>query len=160
MVPIIFLDVDGVLNHRGVFTQGCGVDPLCPNAIKRLLGLIETTGAKIVLSSTWRLGGKESRQVAKLAGAGVMAHAHDDWSTVDLPVEFHNGLVVMDDPRRGREIKEWLDRHPEHSEFVIIDDDSDMMPDQMPRFVKTSFDTGLLDAHCDRAAAILSTNPQ
>src|SRR5262249_43618 len=58
--PIIFLDVDGVLNHRGVFRPGNGPDPLCPKAVRRLIDLVAVAGARIVVSSTWRLGGIDS----------------------------------------------------------------------------------------------------
>jgi hypothetical protein len=47
--PIIFLDVDGVLNHRAVFLPSIGPDPLCPKAVDRFLRLIVETGAQVVL---------------------------------------------------------------------------------------------------------------
>lgn len=157
MSPIIFLDVDGVLNHRAVFTPRAGVAPLCPHAVGRFLKLVEETKAEVVLSSTWRLplGDRETIHIRKLRAESILAKAHKDWRTIDLPVAFQNGLIVDSDPRRGYEIAEWLSRHPEHTNFVIIDDDADMLPEQIPYFIQTSFDTGLLDEHCDQARAIL-----
>ena len=44
-MKVLFLDVDGVINIPA------GMDP---NLLENLRGVIETTGAKIVLSSDWR----------------------------------------------------------------------------------------------------------
>ena len=90
----------------------------------------------------------------KLHASGAIDCLHDDWRTVDLPNQIENG-ILLPDSRRGREIAEWLSRHQEHCNFVILDNDSDMLPEHEPRFVQTSFDTGLLDQHCARALAIL-----
>ena len=155
--PIVFLDVDGLLNHRGAFLPSIGPDPLCPKAIDRSLRLIADTGTQVVLSSTWRLSGPDTKHMQKLRNAGVMNSAHKDWRTIDLPSTFQSGVIIDHGPRRGREIADWLSRHPEHGNFAIIDDDSDMLPEQMPRFVQTSFDTGLLDEHCDKVRVILNT---
>lgn len=157
--PVLFLDVDGVLNHRGVFSPDIGPDPLCPKAVDRLCKMVSATGSKVVLSSTWRLGGKASRHVRKLQMSGVLDSAHGDWRTVDLPCKFVNGLVIVDDPRRGREIAEWLSRHPEVTTYAIVDDDGDMLPEQAKVFVQTSFDTGLLDEHVEQLTAILNDRP-
>ena len=46
---------------------------------------------------------------------------------------------------RGHEIQEWLDKHPEVTRYAILDDDSDMLPEQMPNFFKTTFQNGLIE---------------
>lgn len=46
---------------------------------------------------------------------------------------------------RGHEIQAWLDKHPEVEKYAILDDDSDMLPEQMPNFFKTTFQNGLLE---------------
>lgn len=159
--PIIFLDVDGVLNHRSVFLPWKGPDPLCDDAVRRFKGLMERTEARVVLSSTWRLGAQPSRQVEKLRAHGVLDRAHEDWRAADLPCQFVRGIIVDDDPRRGREIAEWLGRHPEVTRYAIVDDDGDMLPEQGPFFVQTSFTAGgLQDHHIDRLERILSTHGQ
>lgn len=155
-MKIIFLDIDGVLNHRAVFTPKTGPAVLCPKAVARFRRLVERSGAKVVLSSTWRLGDPSTcRYIAKLRSAGVLDHAHEDWRTVRLPWPL-GASIAIDGPCRGDEIAEWLSRHPEITAYVIIDDDSDMLREQMPSFVKTTFENGLLDGHCQVAEAILS----
>ena len=34
---------------------------------------------------------------------------------------------------RGQEIQEWLDKHPEVEDYAILDDDSDMLPEQFAK---------------------------
>lgn len=53
-LKIIFLDVDGVINtNRNHFTK---LDEI---ALEYLKIIIESTGAKIVISSSWRTGSLE-----------------------------------------------------------------------------------------------------
>ncbi len=52
MGPFIFLDIDGVLNSRNAHANGyC---PVCPACVKPLNGIIERTGAKVIVISAWR----------------------------------------------------------------------------------------------------------
>ena len=143
---ILFLDVDGVLNNEAVFrSRKYGPAPLCPHCVARFHRLVAETDCRIVLSSAWR--GMPTLE-RKLSRAGIFYRAHRDKRTV--------GLSGSDD-RRGREIAEWLGRHPEIKTYAIVDDDGDMLPEQEPFFVQTSFKTGLLDEHVSRLIAILQT---
>jgi hypothetical protein len=151
MKKILFLDVDGVLNHRACFSPSRGGSPLCPHAIARLQTVVEKTGCRVVLSSTWRT---LPRFVDRLEEQGGFPGRHEDWRTIEMPVEVKNG-VVMTTRCRGEEIAEWLSRHPEVERFAIVDDDSDMLDAQKPHFVQTTFETGLLDEHAARLVEIL-----
>lgn len=58
MEKIIFLDFDGVLNSQLWYIRTKGnreIDDLDTEAIGFLNTLIKNTGAKVVVSSTWRL---------------------------------------------------------------------------------------------------------
>jgi hypothetical protein len=154
MKRILFLDIDGVLNYRAVFVPG-NPAPICPQAWARCKRVIEATGAKIVLSSTWRKGvlGAD-RHLDKLKSIGLFPLTHADWRTpFNLPPVGEGPLAEY--PKRGDEIASWLSDHPEVTHFAIIDDDSDMLENQNPFFVRTDFDTGLLDWHCDKLIEIL-----
>jgi hypothetical protein len=151
MTSVLFLDVDGVLNHRACFMPSRGGSPLCPDAVRRLRGVVAFTGCKVVLSSTWRM---LDRHVDKLKSAGGFPSPHDDWRTGELHRKSEGGSIIIS--RRGDEIAEWLSRHPEVTRYAIVDDDSDMLPEQKPFFVQTTFDTGLLDEHADRLIEILT----
>jgi hypothetical protein len=149
---VLFLDIDGVLNHRGVYGLGEAA-PLCPDAMTQLKRVIDETGCKIVLSSTWRLMPK---LVDKLPVAIVTGHFHGDWRTIEIRHGVSPGGVYLP-TKRGEEIAEWLGRHPEVERYAIVDDDSDFLEDQLPFFVKTSFDAGGLTAECaDRLIALLA----
>lgn len=112
MITAIFLDFDGtIVSERTKFRSG---DPAC---IGWLNQLIDETGAKIVVTSTWRIGkdGPDLPYVQNLLrGWGV---------TGDVI-----GVTPDLSPRaRGYEIDRFLLRHNEHIEnFVILDDDRDM----------------------------------
>lgn len=130
MDKIIFLDIDGVLN---VIPQGYDkYGAIFHNHFEENLRiLINKTDAKIVISSTWRMSGLEVMQnmwkERKLAGEVIDITPCDRWME-DYEIEGRD---------RGYEIQHWLDRNPVKS-YVIIDDDSDMLPRQMNNFVKTS----------------------
>ena len=59
---------------------------------------------------------------------------------------------------RGDEIAAWLTAHPKVKEWAIVDDDSDMLPEQLPRFVKTDGNEGLSFANFERLCAIFGIN--
>jgi hypothetical protein len=44
------------------------------------------------------------------------------------------GITGNGDSIRGKEIQEWIDRHPEVEDYAILDDDSDMMEHQFKKF--------------------------
>lgn len=120
-MKVIFLDIDGVLN---LIPQGRDEFGDCfhPHLVENLRHVIERTGAAIVISSTWRMNG--------------LSEMKRMWEMRDLP-----GIVIDVTPflntPRGEEIAEWLRENPV-TDYAIIDDDIDMLPEQMHRFVKTS----------------------
>lgn len=144
-MKVLFLDVDGVLNNEEVFvSRRYGAAPVCPECCGRLFRLLDATGAKVVLSSSWRgIPNLERR----LRDRGVFRYVHKDKRT--------GHLSINSDTRRGQEIAEWLSRHPEVKRYAIVDDDSDMLPEQQQFFVQTDFKTGLLDEHVTQLAVIL-----
>jgi len=150
---VLFLDVDGVLNSRDDFDPDKAWPPLNQAALSRLRHVVKKSGCYVVLSSTWR---KRQEHVDLLKAAGGFPSPHDDWRTIEQPFIVTNG-IIRGVAMRGNEIAEWLSRHPEVERYAIVDDDGDMLPEQLPFFVQTSFETGLTDAHAERLIAILST---
>ena len=90
-----------------------------------LHGLLNKTGAEIVLSSTWRLSSKHIESLEKYTGLKIKDKTPN--------------LQAI----RGEEIQQYLDEHKEITEYVILDDDSDMLPEQKGHFVKVDAKKGL-----------------
>lgn len=145
-MKIIFLDIDGVLNSVAwlkTLPEPPRIDEMIDReAVRRLNRLLdETGGAKIVVSSTWRLGKSVQNLQEILEKFGC------------------TGTVIGKAPylgkRRGYEIQHWLSEQAEQPErFVILDDDSDM-EHPSPFLVQTTWQNGLLDEHVTAAAKFL-----
>lgn len=132
-MKVLFLDIDGVCNcattaqrHRGVI----GIDPFMALLVGRI---VEATDCKIVLSSSWRHWEEGRDEVRRQV-----------WDFIDVTPSMPKSGGA-EDMERGFEIQDWLDRHPEVTKFAILDDDSDMLPEQKPSFFKTSWQTGLTE---------------
>ena len=124
-MKVIFLDIDGVLNVYG--SPYCGTrdefgDCFHKHFEDNLRWIIEQTGAKIVISSTWRMSGLSVMQTM--------------WQMRDLAGEVLDVTPVMN-TIRGEEIAEWL-RENNVDSYCIIDDDGDMLPEQKNNFVQTA----------------------
>lgn len=151
---IIFLDVDGVLNHRAIFQKvhDSGVmtrevlDDECIHRLKKIVDSVFPSSIEIVLSSSWRFDPEHVKAlVYRLSLFGLRIASQ----------------TTLEGHHRGAQIKEWLDARPQlvDPKILILDDDSDMLPEQLPFFVQTNMDTGLTDGHVDRALEILGINP-
>jgi hypothetical protein len=149
-IRVLFLDIDGVLNsHKTCLAYGGiphGLTPedvamLDPMALEMLRALCDTADLSVVVSSSWR----------------ILHH----WDAIGRALE----LPTMDaTPRlpgcRGDEIAAWLETSPFPVEaYAIVDDDSDMLPDQMPRFVKTQHAEGLSYANFEALCGLFAVNP-
>lgn len=125
-MKVIFLDIDGVVNsketlshsHKGVM----GIDPYLSLLVHRI---IEATDAKLVLSSSWK--------------HGLLDEVKKVFPIIDTTPNNKFSRI------RGFEIDMWLEDHPEVTKYAILDDDDDMLPEQMPNFFHTSFETGLTE---------------
>jgi len=152
-MKIVFLDIDGVLNSGEHFKSGLDqslrmqdkawwMEMLDPAAIALLNGLLDRTGAKVVVSSTWRHAQEVDEIQECLEGKGF------------------TGKLIGATPRRGyetrgEEIQAWIDStHHDVEAFVILDDDSDM-GELMGRLVHTTWEKGLLPEHIEPAEALL-----
>jgi hypothetical protein len=124
-VKVIFLDIDGVLNCKKTPNPRDFPYIVDPKLLKRLHRLIRRTGAKVVLSSTWRYD-----------PAGLFSARHWRVPFID---------VTPDMPKKPRrsEILAWLKDHPKVQRFVVIDDEDDEL-DELPLF-QPSAATGLTD---------------
>lgn len=152
-MKIIFLDIDGVLNNRKSLVEAekadelagmdhRGFDELCVANLKEIL---EKTGAVMVMSSSWRMD---------FAAANLALHK------AGLPPCIDKTPLIVGE-WRGEEIATWLgkwvlsDFHEPVESFVILDDNSDMLEEQKPNFVHTSYESGLSCQNAKDAIKIL-----
>jgi hypothetical protein len=146
-MKILFLDFDGVLNSNEWFTsfERSGRSPkaeqIDPEAVARLNRVVEASGARIVVSSSWRLGHTvgELQQILEDRGfRGEIVGTTPDLSAV-----------------RGQEVLAWLSAQAEVPEAFCILDDSNDMAGLLPHLVRTSWRVGLSDADADAAILML-----
>jgi hypothetical protein len=62
------------------------------------------------------------------------------------------------DTSRGAEISDWLEAHPECTNYVIIDDRTDFNENQNDNFVHINPMYGITDEDMNKAIAILNKN--
>jgi len=177
-MKVIFLDIDGVLNvevYIVAFWDICKRINLarpeanllrlesirddygnlfCPMATNRLAWIISATEAKIVISSTWRMSGLTTMQ-------DMWKHRELAGEVIDItPVNRNrvNDLSFNERNERGHEIKQWLTAHPEVEQYVIFDDDDDMLPEQLDNFIQTDEVYGITLKDAEKAIKILTQN--
>ena len=156
-MKVIFLDVDGVLNCTSTKeTIGGRCKFVEDRKIEILKEIVECTDARIVLSSTWRLG---------WIWKDEDPNSYDEFYEGLVRKLNEHGLTLYDKTKqlgthRGREIDEWLSRHPDTESFVILDDESDM-DEHIGRLVKTRWYAtgaggGLMRKHIRLAIELLN----
>lgn len=129
-MKILFVDVDGVLNSA---QDGYSIKLSTDSHLKFLRMIVKSTGANIVLSSSWRIGFTPASK--------------------NLLTRFKEyGLELMDcTPElsgacRGDEIRKWLEEFETEYDverFAILDDESDMAEFTETNLIQTDTNVGL-----------------
>ena len=168
-MKLVFLDIDGVLNHHewlkgrkghkdpgipAAFRDECeqwsarSIDPSC---VQRLNRLTEATGCRYVLSSTWRT-------MYHLPKLNSLLRYHGFNNILVGTTPSMSGMPIrgiVPGARRGTEIDAWLHEMAlVDVTFIILDDDDDMAPYEH-RLIQTDFGTGLTDEHVETAIEML-----
>lgn len=155
-MKILFLDIDGVLNSREYdrkrnWNEQTDIDETRLPLVKEI---IDKTGAKIVLISTWR------------------SHWNRDVNLCDEDGMYINrlfskyGLAIYDKipdlgllSKRKDEVKAWLSEHADEVErFVILDDYRFGWDDLSDFYIHTNpnYGLGLEEEHVEKAIALLN----
>jgi hypothetical protein len=106
-MKVIFLDIDGVLNCKKTRNPRQFPYVVDKRLLRRFNRLLDRTGAKVVLSSSWRVD-----------PAGLFAAKHWDVPFIDICPDMPKS------PRR-REVLTWLRLHPKVTRYAVIDDEDD-----------------------------------
>ena len=153
-MKILFLDVDGVLNNNltrtRTFDGWCFVDDYL---VERLKHIIDATGAKIVLSSTWRDGWNredesKNEPFFNQLRDKLKEYGMEIWDALPMPMR----------PSRGIAIGEWFELHKDLDieSFVILDDWYDMGI-YRDYLVQTNGGIGLTDEDVNEAIFFLNS---
>jgi hypothetical protein len=154
--PIIFLDVDSVLNsprwfdsaeYKALKEQYANCKGYSdaeflyhthfdPKQVQMLKEILEKTGARIVLSSTWRL--LDITREAFAMNRAAIPNLEELW--------IGNTASLKGD--RGEEIDQWIHSNNFSGPFVILDDWNCMEP-HMDKLVQTCWGNGMLRKHAD-----------
>lgn len=192
-MKVIFLDIDGVLNLRNRTRDRFG-SFFNKRFVDNLKRIIDFTDAKIVISSSWRMDGLAQMQ-AMWNKRELPGEVIDVTCSITLqrgmirPNKQISPQALSEYPGysipRGCEIAYWLSQHGKFQRinwckdeqikcvekaivknYVILDDDSDMLLEQREHFVKTSNqwdspelhqDYGLTEEAAAKAITILMT---
>ena len=164
---IIFLDIDGVLNCELFFNSRIKnakkvikqnlkdktidrfeyyKEMICPDRMDLFNDLCVSTNSKVVISSSWRIGKslEEMKEIMTYCGG-----------TFDII-----GLTPRLGYERGIEISKWIKdninmetcgcHYYDFYNYIIIDDDSDMLLNQREHFFNTDYYSGLTHNTCYR----------
>jgi hypothetical protein len=141
---VLFLDFDGVLHPKGAggFAAHFSRRPL----LGELLLDAACAHVQVVVSSTWR----EMYSLAKLRS----------FFSAALQPRIIGGTPALDDLDadflRYREIRAWLNQHPEVKRWCAVDDDRAGFPENQPRVVFTDSATGLTPANIAALRALVA----
>ena len=127
-MKVLFTDIDGVLNCRRTPNPRKLPYVVDENMLARFKAVLQATGAKVVLSSTWRY------DPAGLFSAKYWGIPFDD--------------VLPDLPGRARrdEVLAWLAANRGASRYAVLDDDDDGL-DELPLFQPSNHE-GLTEDIC------------
>ena len=156
MTKLVFLDIDGVLD---TYKSHYMLDPVLLDRLGRIL---ERTGAKIVVSSSWRAM-DVAETIEFMTDPDNPCVGHNPFPYTDkiigiTPILFSVAEGDIDRPAtRGEEIAAYLKSHPCDS-YVILDDCDEVFSDQQPHLVLVNDEVGLSDADVEIAVGILNSN--
>lgn len=167
MQKVIFLDIDGVLNSHewyelyhnsrydkclnsdGTMLYDRDIDYRSVLLLNEIYKKVPNVG--IVITSTWRFDMEDT--VSRLKNQGLL-----------IPVigstEKNNSAGIYGTCPRGLQIKKWIDdtiyaTNDPLMNYVIFDDDTDMLYDQRDNFIHTNYEIGLTKDDVEKAISIL-----
>ena len=155
-MKVIFLDIDGVLNHNGCKELFNGMYGVEDDRLDLLSKIVDETHAAIVLASSWK----------ELWNQMPMNSNSLDPMALYLVNKLKSrGLHLTDrttDPRRhqrGHGIKAWLRKVPEIESWVVLDDE--VFPDYEEcgigkHLIRTDSERGLTEKDAEKAIEILN----
>ena len=153
-IKCIFVDVDGVLNCSTTIRRlNCCFEFnfVDTRKVLRLRDIVERTGAKLVLSSTWRFGADPK---AFWLEREALRELVAEFRRLRCPLWFDT-TPYLPSTKRWQEINAWLILH-DVEDFIILDDwgEEEFRP-MMDRLVKCDPRKGLTKERAELAIQML-----
>jgi len=143
-VKAIFLDVDGVLNTSETYiniqnkynkTKQVDID-IDEFRLEYLKTIIDNTGAKVVLSSSWR--GGFTKENNKVIPRNSKCKKFYDLLT-KYNIELYDIIFdIYSDIYREAQINYWLSLNRDIDNFIILDDEPNLYNNLTDKLIKTS----------------------
>lgn len=150
-MKVIFLDIDGVLNSW-LYQRQRGTDDgnIDKTRLPLLKEIVDVTGAKIILSSTWRMHWEKDIYKCDFIGKELS----ETFALADIEIYGKTPIKGA----RADEIKAWLDEHDDIESFVILDDIVFGWGELQANLIRTNerIGRGLEEVHKRRAIEILN----
>ena len=150
--PVIFLDIDGVLNR----TSGATHIRLDQDLVSRLRTIVARSGCRIVLSTFWRGFDTYVRYILHRHGidASIVIGVTPGTNTsMQLEASAHDEAQYAS---RAAEIHAWLAAHPAVRRFAVIDDRPCASDAALAaHFVRTDHRSGLTDDDVEAVLRVL-----
>jgi hypothetical protein len=158
--PILFLDLDGVLNHETFFVENFETRKdattwheryFCPKTVKIFNNIIDRVNGRIVFSSSHRF---HFDTFAELQEGFKLAGITGELICVTPKLHYSNNSYSVP---RGCEIKAWMEDNKDilgdkisRVKYAILDDDTDMLYWQRNHFFCTLGKDGLTQEIADK----------
>lgn len=153
MPPVLFLDIDGVLNTP----ESCGKyhsnEVFLPSAVMALRKIVQTTACQIIISSSWRMDDQRQRIRPVFAQNGL-AEVLAGLQGVTPDYSAEPGTTRED------EIAAWLEQNRPDAgfAFAILDDDTSQFTGPLrQRLVWVDDRYGLTDENANRCVELLQS---
>ena len=172
---IIFLDVDGVLNHNAwykwvmshpEFLKEGGHKNIDPRSVERIIKICDETGARIVLSSSWRLWEfyqtlKNLNRIRDLRPilnymVGITERTEDRFRGQEIKYFLNNCRKGNFMTTTGNNLKKADIEFVQFPKYIILDDDTDMLEEQEAVFLHIDDRVGITIKDVDKAIKILN----
>lgn len=168
-MKVIFLDIDGVLNHQGYLNDKkqagkkliakpedwYGAQQIEPEKVGLLNRIVEETGAAVVICSTWRKRFGLMELWRMLEERGLREQPMD---VTPMPFQKSDGKWSS----TGDEIERWLEvekgwaESPDMDLVYVVLDDNDIHNAQVAPQIRTSMERGLEEVHVELAIRMLN----
>lgn len=156
-MKIIFLDIDGVLNsdlYLAARADQCDEDRIDLSRVELLAKLVQSTNAKIVLTSTWRV----DWNVIPLLCGDLGKYLNKCFTAYGLSISDKTPVINLLSGRR-KEILAWLSSHLGEVESFVILDDIDFGWEELHSrvVIANPKENGLEADHVQKAIELLNT---